>query len=234
MRNIAFWLSLPFVLPQALWTRATARRFSAPEGPLSGLVGSEPRIRIVGIGDSIIAGVGADSPLQTLTGQLAQCWSRETDQGVEWHALGRIGATTERIGRMAAQLPKDDGVAIVLFSAGVNDITALIGVRDWLGAVDRLVDGLLEKHPSATIVMLGVPPLDAFPALPAPLRQVLGSRARYFDRRIREHLGLRERCRYLPIERQPTAEEFAADGFHPSARSYAALAAQIVRLIRST
>jgi len=234
MPNFSFWLSLPFVLPQALWTRARARRFSAPKGPLSGFVGNEARLRIVGIGDSIIAGVGAASPQQTLTGQLAQCWSSETTQGVEWHALGRIGATTEGIGRMAAQLPSDDRVAIVLFSAGVNDITALIGARAWLNAVDRLIDGLREKHPSATIVMLGVPPLDAFPALPTPLRQVLGFRARYFDQRIREHLAARERCLYLPIERQPAAEEFAADGFHPSARSYAALAAQIVRLIRST
>lgn len=233
MPNFAFWCSLPFVLPQALWVRATVPRFSAPSGPLSGCIGLTPHSRVIGIGDSIIAGVGADLPEQTLTARVAQCLSNEMQHGVEWRAFGRIGATTAGVGRFAAQLPPDDSASVVVLSIGVNDITSLTAARSWLSAADRLIDNLLEKYPSATIALLGVPPLEAFPALPTPLRQVMGIRARYFDQRIRAHLARRVRYCYLPIDRRPDAKEFAADGFHPSVRSYEALAAQIVQLIRS-
>lgn len=233
MTNLGFWCSLPFVLPQALGVRRRTPRFSGPAEPLRGSFGPVPTARILGIGDSIIAGVGAISAEQTLTAQFAACWSRATQTGVEWNALGRIGATTERIAAMAAQLPGDDSVDIILVSAGVNDITTLTRLSRWLGAIDRLLDHLREKHPRASIVMLGIPPLEVFPALPAPLRQVMGSRARYFDRRVREHLREQGGCRYLPIEHRPTANEFSADGFHPSIASYATLAASITELALS-
>lgn len=232
MPNFAFWLSLPFVLPQALRTRARARRFSAPSGPQGGGFGADPGATIVGIGDSIIAGVGADTGEQTITAQFARCWSEAAQRSVAWRAVGRIGAKTLRIEQMAMQLPEDHTVIAVVVSVGVNDITGLTRTGAWLAAVERLINALQAKYPAAVVVMLGIPPLEAFPALPSPLRRVLGLRARHFDQRLREWLGQRARLRYLPIERRPLASEFAADGFHPSAASYALLAEEMVALIQ--
>ena len=231
MPNFAFWLSLPLMLPQAMWIRRRTPRFRGPADELCGVIGKAPQQRIIGIGDSIIAGVGARTPADTITARLALRWHEATGFDVAWEAYGRIGARSTRIGQMAESLAADDRVTVVLLSAGVNDITGLTRVAEWLESIDRIIDTLLEKYPAAIVVLLGIPPLDTFPALPSPLREVLGSRARYFDRRARRHLEARERCCYCPIERRPSASEFAADGFHPSVESYAALAAAIAELV---
>ena len=62
MRNLLFWGLFPFALPQAVYVRRTAPRFAPPDCAPSGRVGSGPPLKIVGIGDSIIAGVGAAPP----------------------------------------------------------------------------------------------------------------------------------------------------------------------------
>ena len=59
MRNLLFWGLFPLLIPQALWVRKTAPRTAPAAGPRSGTVGDGRPIRLVGVGDSIIAGVGA-------------------------------------------------------------------------------------------------------------------------------------------------------------------------------
>ena len=59
LQSLMFWLSVPLLLPQALYVRKTAPRFAAAEGPSSGASGTGNTVRLLAIGDSIIAGVGA-------------------------------------------------------------------------------------------------------------------------------------------------------------------------------
>lgn len=234
MTNFAFWAALPWVLPQAIWVRRQTPRFRGPSGELRGEVGEQARQRIVGIGDSIIAGVGAQASEETITAQLALCWHQSTGTPVEWVAHGKIGARTARIKRLAESLEQDERVSLVLISAGVNDITGLTAVDAWLADLESLVTILEQRYSQARLVLLGIPPLDVFPALPMPLRQVLGSRARYYDESARRYASTRTGLSYAAIESRPKPAEFAADGFHPSATSYAALARDIVNICRDS
>lgn len=72
MPNFAFWLALPWVFPQAIWVRRRTPRFRGPSGELRGQFGEEPTRRVVGVGDSIVAGVGANLAIETITAQLAR------------------------------------------------------------------------------------------------------------------------------------------------------------------
>jgi lysophospholipase L1-like esterase len=234
MPNFAFWLMLPWVLPQAIWVRRRAPRFRGPSGELCGQTGEQPTQRIVGVGDSIIAGVGANLATETITSQLALHWHKTTGTTVEWMAYGKIGARSARVRSLVESLNRDDRVALVLISAGVNDITGLTTTRKWIADFDALVTVLRERFPNSRLVLLGIPPLDVFPALPLPLRRVLGWRAAHYDRLARCYCDSQPGLYYVPIESRPTPEEFSNDGFHPSAASYAVLARDIVRICHNS
>lgn len=230
MPNFVFWLSLPWLLPQALWVRRRTPRFHGPSGELRGVFGEHAQQRIIGIGDSIIAGVGASSPEGTITAQLAKLWQEESGSATHWSAHGKIGARTKRIISIAESLEEDDRVTLVLISAGVNDITSLAAVGGWVSDLDALIAALQARFRNARLAILGIPPLDTFPALPRPLKQVFGWRASYFDQAARRYVEGKRGVFYVPINTRPTPEEFSSDGFHPSAQSYALLACEIVRI----
>jgi len=232
MPNFAFWLTLPWLLPQAIWVRRRTPRFRGPSGELRGQFGEQPTRRVIGVGDSIIAGVGANSVAETITSQLALHWHETTETAIEWTAYGKIGARSSRIRSLVESLDKDDRVTLVLISAGVNDITGLTTTSQWLVDLDAIVDAARRRFPNSDLALLGIPPLEVFPALPMPLRQILGWRAAHYDRAARRYCDSKAGLYYVPIDARPEPDEFSSDGFHPSAKSYTVLAREIVRICR--
>ena len=232
MPHFAFWLTLPWLLPQAIWVRRRTPRFRGPSGELRGQFGEQPTQRVVGVGDSIIAGVGANSAEETITSQLALHWHETTGTAIEWTAYGKIGARSSRIRSLVESLDRDDRVTLVLISAGVNDITGLTSTSQWLVDLDTIVHAVRQRFPNSRLALLGIPPLDVFPALPMPLREVLGWRAAHYDRTARSYCDSKAGLYYVPIDSRPKPDEFSGDGFHPSVASYAVLAREIVRTCR--
>ena len=103
MRRLLFWLCLPLVIPQALWVRRTAPRFADAAGPSQGQTGTGDPQTLLAVGDSIIAGVGADTLEQALVGQTALALSKVFNNRIAWHAVGTTGATSSRL--IKDQLP---------------------------------------------------------------------------------------------------------------------------------
>ena len=90
-RSVLFWIILPLLIPQALYARRTAPRFAPAGGPATGTLGEgEPR-RLLAIGDSIIAGVGASTLSKALVGQTAAALATSQRCRVHWQALGVSG-----------------------------------------------------------------------------------------------------------------------------------------------
>ena len=61
----------PLFALQALWVVARAERLPEPPGPRSGVGGDGPDLRLLILGDSSAAGVGAERQEDALSGQLA-------------------------------------------------------------------------------------------------------------------------------------------------------------------
>ena len=229
MRQLLFWSCLPFVLPQALRVRRTAPRFAGPACARSGRIAGNRSLRLIGIGDSVIEGVGASTLDRALVGQTAQVLARELDSGVDWHCVGSIGATSGKIARqLLGRLPAGPADFIVV-SAGVNDITSLATLRQWRRSLSDIVSGLDRHSPNAIIAVAGIPPLKDFPLLPRPLRTVLGIRGHSFDQVARQVVAAYPNVVHAQLEFQTRGDSFAADGFHPSESSYAALALTLAR-----
>lgn len=224
-RDMGFWAALLPLLPQAIYVRRTAPRFAAAAGPPEGRAdpdrGPTPTVRrLLGIGDSIIAGVGAAEQPQALVARSAGHLATGLGESVAWTATGRSGADAGRVvERLLPRVPAGPA-DFVLVSVGVNDCTGLSRLGDWQAQLRRLLAGLRDHSPEATILFLGLPPIKGFPVLPWPLRPVLGARAERLDAVLAATVGASRGVRHLPLDFETTPERFSADGYHPNVASY--------------
>ena len=220
LRKLIFWLCLPFCLPQAIWVRKTAPRFAAADGEPTGQIGDGQSLRLVAIGDSIIAGVGARELKNALVGQTARVLADELQVEVHWKAIGKIGATSrsvlhKQVNQLPAQKPD-----FIIVSVGVNDLTSLSTSATWSDNLDRLLDALTEYAPDAVIGVAGIPPLRGFPLLPQPLRALFGLRGEILDDAGMQVIAGHPNAVHVPLTFDPQPENFSADGFHPNENSY--------------
>lgn len=219
--DLLFWALLPLLMPQALHVRRNAPRFAPPPGPARGAVGDGAVRTLLGVGDSIIAGVGAGEPGRALVGQTATALQRAAGGRIEWHAVGRVGATAAgATERLVPALPPDRADFVVV-SVGVNDVTGLTALGAWRRDLGELLCRLREHSPEATIALSGLPPLGSFPLLPRPLSALFGLRARSLDAVAREVVSALPQTVHVPLVFARGAGKFAADGFHPCEAGYA-------------
>lgn len=220
MKAMLFWGALPFLLPQALYVRKTAARFAPAGGPSQGWSGEGKQIRLLAVGDSIIAGVGATDLSRALVGQTAAAMAASLDCRVCWQALGASGYDSAKVlDRLVPELP-DVAADYIIVSVGVNDITGLTTLPKWRKNLSRLLEKLQAHSPESVIAVAGMPPLHRFPLLPQPLRATFGLRSRSFDEAVGRVVDGLPHIVHVPLNFEPEPHKFAADGYHPSEDSY--------------
>lgn len=231
---IAFFL-LPLLLAQGRYTRRVTPRLPEAAGPTTGTAGKEHAadgrapLRIIGLGESPVAGVGVDIHECAITGQLAHALASTLRRPTSWHAIGRNGITVAQALELLPNVP-DAPVDIALVAFGVNDTTAFRSVARWRADMSVLLDALEAKCQPKLILVSGVPPVGRFPALPQPLRWVMGLKANSLDRSLRELTKLRPRTHYVPLTLDTGDPALMAqDGFHPSATGCIAWAGVLAR-----
>jgi lysophospholipase L1-like esterase len=222
-----FWASFPFLIPQALYVRRNAPRFAPAGGPSEGATGAGEQVRLLAIGDSIIAGVGAPELSKALVGQTAAALAVDRNCRVAWQAVGVSGYDSARImDRLVPKLP-EACFDYMIVSVGVNDVTGLTPLRRWQENLSRILGELRAHSPGALIAVAGIPPLHGFPLLPQPLRAVFGIRGRSLDEAARKVVEDHRDTRHVPLDFDPTPDKFAPDGYHPSQESYAEFGRQM-------
>lgn len=203
--------------------RRNAPRFAPAAGEPRGVCGVGPAVRLLGIGDSVIAGVGAETFDQSLVARAAANLAVRVPAFVSWEAVGKIGPRTERVVRQLIPGLTPAPYDFIVLSCGVNDAMALMTRRRWRSWLVQALDALGEHSPQAIIGVLGMPPMHKFSLLPQPMRAVFGMRAASFDQLLRETLTAYPRAVHLPIAFSNAPGQIAPDGFHPSATSHAML-----------
>ncbi len=208
---LAKGLLAPLLLYQARQVRRTALILPEPPGPRAGGHGAH---RLLVLGDSSAAGVGAAHQSDGLMGQLAA----RLGAGITWQLEARTGATTastlRHLDRLEGQ--RFDTALIVL---GVNDVTHMVPLRRLLALRSSLYDRLQHGFGVQRIVLSGLPPMGHFPLLPQPLRWVLGRQALRFDAalaRQAQALGHSYLCHDIKFG----PDLMAQDGFHPGPAGY--------------
>jgi len=218
---------------------ARRHRFLTCDPPLeiSGVLGPEDGepLTLVVLGDSSVAGVGADHPEDTLTYGVAKALSDQ--YRVTLHALGVSGSRLGDVVSKQLPLVADLDADIVLVCVGTNDITHGTTVREARRQLRLLVDGLARFAPEAKVIVSGLPPAETARAFHRPLRDLLGMRALLFTRLYRSELSPHGISVFDIAALTKSAfhgkrEMFSADLFHPSSAGYAFLATVYGRAVR--
>ncbi len=201
----------------------TQRRLaaSAPLALDTAIGGSGPgaQRRMLWLGDSTAAGVGADRPEDALPRQVAARLGRP----VQLTVLAISGAQVEDV--VEKQLPRVASLDpdVVVLSVGANDVVHLASKDSFTRRYRRLLDEL----GSTPVIALGVPDMGAAPRFAQPLRAIAGWRGRVLDGRIRHEVARRDRTRYVdiagrtgPAMRRDPDRYFAPDRYHPNGAGY--------------
>ena len=234
-------LLAPVLLFQGRRVRRLTPRLPPADGPQDGTIGDGPDpLRLVVVGESTAMGVGVAAHAVGLVGHTARALGSAMGRPLHWRVLGRGGATGRALLKefIAPAPPLDADIFVVIL--GVNDTLGFSSPAGWTRSLDALLESLRRRSAGAPIVLAAVPPMQHFPALPSPLRQVLGFRAYVLDRAAIAWAGARQAVAHVPYrfaERAEIPEIFCSDGFHPSALGYqrwgAALAAAAAALLRT-
>lgn len=217
----------PILLPILLWQSIGVRRaaLSLPEaaGLREGQSGTGPKLRLLIVGDSSAAGVGAQTQSEALSGQLVKTLAPKFS--VTWRLIAKTGATCQSTLEMleADRAVNSDAFDVAFIALGVNDAVRLRSKRVFLRRHQAVREVLRTRFGVGAIVVPGVPPLSDFPALTPLMRWVLGSHARRLDGALSQALSKEECIAFLPFDLPLTAEAMAQDGYHPNAESYAVL-----------
>ncbi len=226
-------LLAPVLIRQGRRVRRETPLLPEATGDRSGLevaAGGEAPLRLLVVGESSAAGVGVARQRDGLAGQLAAELAQRRARGVAWQVRARTGATASAAARelIPATGGSHDLVVVVL---GVNDALRLCSRRHWRERITRVVDALQSQlAPGGQVLLAGVPDLGAFPALPHPLRAVLGWHAHALDLELGRLAVRRPGVQHTaapPLSRTL----FADDGFHPNADAYTRWAQHIADLV---
>lgn len=217
-------LVLPILIVQGKRVRKKALKLPEAIGSREGVTNNstKPPLSILILGDSSAAGVGAAHQNEALLGQLVHNLQIEFD--LSWALVAKTGAQTQDIIAMLELAAFTTEIDIVITSLGVNDVSSLQRTAHWLSAQEKLHQYCFNKLGAKHIIVSGMPPMYKFPLLPQPLRWVMGSRAKQFDRLQALAIGKCDNKSYEPLMFELDERAMAIDGFHPGPLIYAALA----------
>lgn len=266
--NILIVVLFPLVVIQAMWVRKKTLRLPEASGnrKITSLESGEtpdsssddasddaPIFKVLVLGDSAAAGVGAKKQEHALLGQLHHRISnmalsplsplahlpRSDNVTVSSWLLAQTGFTSGDV-LQTLKSQEVEALSVALVSVGVNDVTRFTSIIQWQRNIQALIDTLTKTFKCELIICTALPPMHLFPAIPQPLRSILGTRARILNQVMSDQLQCNENTALLVVssmeEGGAMKEMFdsglmAHDGFHPSEKGYALWADEAAQLI---
>ena len=114
----------PFLFLQGQYTRRKVGLLPDAAGARTGLAGNEEEstAKLLVIGESTVAGLGARTHSQALAGRFAEQLRDTLGRAVRWHVIGRNGVTARRtIDELLPMVP-DEKFDYILVGLGGNDV----------------------------------------------------------------------------------------------------------------
>lgn len=226
-------VAIPVYVVQGRRLRRTTERLpEAPEPRHGQINGAGPPLKLLAIGESPLAGVGVKSADETVIAQLARKLASRSMRAAQWSITARGGVTAaDTVNALLQQVPGEK-LDLALVGLGVNDCLQLTPTRHWQAQLNALIDGLTDRCRPALVVLAGVPPMQHFPALPRPLADMLGLRARLLNAAAAEVAARHQHVVHAPMNFDGRSPElFCSDGFHPGAHGHRLWAEQLDSLV---
>jgi len=183
-----------------------------------------PPVELLLLGDSIAAGLGAETPKGTLGARLAKGIAKKIERPVRLRTAAVVGAETSMVGAQLDALAPTYRPDVAVLIVGGNDVTHRVPTSE---SVADLVDIVTRLRDLGAQVVVGTcPDVGAVRPLPQPLRSL--------GRRVARQLAERQAEAALaagahvvslaevvgPFFITNPDEMFSIDRFHPSAAGY--------------
>ena len=219
--GIAILPFAPFLYLQGQYVRRKIGRLPDASGSPFGKSGDgDDSAKLLVIGESTAAGVGARTHETALAGQFARFLSRKIGKTVDWRVIGRSGITVgETIHELVPKIP-DEKFDYVLIALCGNEVLKLRSPRTFRRDMKRLLGILREKNPEAFFFIPNAPAVRLSPVLPFPIKFILGHLSALHDKNARQFTAEFPKVFYFHQPREVPAD-FFADGIHPSEKGYA-------------
>jgi lysophospholipase L1-like esterase len=228
VRRLVLGLLWPVLWLQGRHVRRVTPRMPEPTGLREGTCGQGPVCRVLVVGDSGAAGVGAATQDEALCGQLVRRLRQHFT--VEWCVLAVNGLDSPGLVKLLKEAAPTRFDVVVL-SIGANDATSLCPPQRWVQWQSELAELIDHRFAPSLLVHSAVPPMHACMALPQPLRWFMGRWALEMNSLLSGLLfGRRKHAMHWHPE-TTTSTGMAEDGIHPSSHGYALWAEGLSELI---
>lgn len=227
-RRLLVAAPLLFVALLAVEAFLTTRReyFETPDYRVEATVGTGGRpVNMVMLGDSTVAGLGAEKVEDSLAIQTAQRVADRTGRQVHARGLGVSGAVTADV--RDEQLARIDApVDVVVIVIGSNDVTHLTPPWRFDELTRSMVAEAQRQAPGAAVVVGGIPLFGEARALDEPLRSVVDGYAAVLRRVQRTTVRSIAGATYVDIATLASPrfvgveDAMSSDGFHPGPVGY--------------
>ena len=176
-------------------------------------------LNLLFVGDSTMAGVGAEHQETALGALTAREVSAILSRPVHWQLIAKSGLKTSQ---MEALTEGEDllDADVLITALGVNDVLAQTKRRKFVESYAKLIAALLPTDRSRLAIISGLPPLHITPAIPQPLRWFFGMCAQDLDRALRRWSLSSPGVSYLSLQWAADRTRLAADRFHPGKGLY--------------
>jgi lysophospholipase L1-like esterase len=210
----------PFLYLQSQYVRRKVGRLPDAGGAKTGrFTGGAGSVKLLVLGESTAAGVGARTHENGLAGQFSRFLGEKIGKSVEWQVVGKSGITVKRtIAELVPEIPDEKFDYIMLALCG-NEVLSLRSPRTFRRDMRRLIAILKEKNADATFFITNAPAVRLSPILPFPIKSILGQLSAMHDANAREFTAEMSKVFYF---HQPSSvpADFFADGIHPSEKGY--------------
>lgn len=269
--NIKHLLFAPLIWQQGKRVKQNTLRLHEPRGDRHGIVpihlpngdlANQPETqestkeqakasyRLMIVGDSSAAGVGVDTQIQGLSGQLTKQLAKQAKvynhyTHIDWQLHATTGHNSFDLLRRlyvlhASPYPLDLMIVVV----GVNDTTQMMSVANWQANLKEIITVAQLKHKPKHIIFSAIPPVRHLPALPTPLNEFIANKASKLDDVMEKICEEHDRIHYVSFDfpfssstlksknnKKQIHKYFASDGFHPSELTYKLWANQLASFI---
>ncbi|MEP2026611.1 MAG: SGNH/GDSL hydrolase family protein [Reichenbachiella sp.] len=203
-----------------------------------------PKMKILIIGESTMAGVGVENHRDGFAGTLADELANKLKSCVHWTVHAKSGIT---VGRMSEELLiqiEDNDWDLVVVGIGGNDAFKLNNPIRWKSQIREFINQLNCRFPQVPIVFTNMPPIKEFPAFTPLMKWTIGNLVELLGEALDDVVGEFNQVYYssevISIENwvkeynlSSDISLYFSDGVHPSQLTYQTLAKQLVEFIGS-
>jgi lysophospholipase L1-like esterase len=219
----------PFLYIQGRITRWKVGLLPEAKDPAGVTGNGGDAVKLLVLGESTVAGLGARTHELALGGQFAKGLNERLGKTVSWTVVGRNGVTARRtIDELLPLVPKQK-FDYILLGIGGNDVMKLSSPKKWRRDMLELIGLVREANPEAVIFISNCPMIILSPIMPEPIKTILWQLSKMHDENIREFTRDLDNVFYYPQPVDVELEGFFADGIHPSEQGYADWSAAMMK-----